>query len=103
MIGNFRVFCVFRGENILQCLELLGVHCSNVWKTSVPSCLKRGPSGCEILVSPLPLNIFVSADQTVVREDDFGGDVGGVRFVDKVLPGDFANKRLRIGSAKFDR
>ena len=49
------------------------------------------------------LNVFVSTDQTVVREDDFGGDVGGVRFVDKVLPGDFANKRLRIGSAKFDR
>lgn len=35
-------------------------------------------------------------------EDDFGGDIGGVRFVDKVLTGDFFDEFFRIGSAKFN-
>jgi hypothetical protein len=37
-----------------------------------------------------------------VGEDDFGGDVGGVRFIDTVLARDFANQFIRIASPEFD-
>ena len=35
-------------------------------------------------------------------EDDFGGDVGGMRLVDNVLPSDFMNERFGVAASKFN-
>jgi hypothetical protein len=49
----------------------------------------------------LSLNVFGSALQTLMGEDDFGGNVGGMRFVDKVLSCDFPNEFVRIASPEL--
>jgi len=96
-------FCAFLRRSFFQILDpsalsavLRGIIFQSL-EDSVPAAA-RGFQPSE----KSALNVFVSTDQAVMREDDFDGDVGGVRLVDKVLPGDFVDKRLRIGSAKFN-
>ncbi len=52
--------------------------------------------------SNLALNVFETVHEAVMGEDDFGGNVGGVRLVDKIAARYFANQPVRITPAKFD-
>jgi len=52
--------------------------------------------------SNLALNVFETVHEAVMGEDDFGGNVSGVRFVDNVAAGDFTDEFIRIASPELN-
>jgi len=52
--------------------------------------------------SNLALNVFETVDEAVMGEDDFGGNISNVRFIDKIAARDFADEFVWVAASELN-